>query len=347
MGKKYLYPLLLLVAIALVTLPRINNVANESCVYHQEAYQGLEIPKLSRELSTTGMLGRIHGAVNKSNIYVMSVREPDNFFSHREFSLITSDSNTVDTLNRLNRHDLVCVTGDIITNPSPQKHITVNSIQVLEPWEQPKGFTPYERQANIPEELKQQTSFVGKVHAIGAEGKILVVEYRDGIIPIYVRATEYTQNLYRGDIVKLNYQIQSYPQQPTHLQLDTTADKPLEVLDAIASWNDKANTLIGNLVKFPRSPQLKFDVYAMEVDTQGIKRYFTLINFTDMTEFENIRTKLADIWDENKETAVKGRNMLINPQVTIQARGITNIVSPEQANPQILLDSAASVDAID
>ena len=346
MGKKYLYALLLISAIALVTFPRINNVANENCVYHPEAYQGLEIAQLSRELSTTGMLGRIHGAVNTSNIYVMSVREPNNFFSHREFSLIANESNTVDTLNRLNRHDLVCVTGDIIANPSPQKHITVNSLQIIEPWQQPEGFAPYERQANIPEELKQQTSFVGKVHAIGAEGKILVVEYRDGIIPIYVQATEYTQNLYRGDIVKLNYQIQSYPQQPTHLQLDTTADKPLEVIDAIASWNDEANTLTGNLVKFPRSPQLKFDVYAMEVDTQGIKRYFTLINFTDMTEFENIRTKLADIWDRNIDTAVKGRNMLINPQVTIQAQGITNIVSPEQANPQILLDSAASVNRV-
>ena len=170
-----------------------------------------------------------------------------------------------------------------------------------------------------------------------------MVGYQDVVMPIYVTNTQYTQGLYRGDIVKLAYQIQLQPQRPVHLQLDTTVAQPLEVLDAIATWNGQPKTLTGKLVKFPQSPQLKFDVYAMEVDTQGIKRYFTLINFENMAEFENIRQKLAKIWDENAATAISGRNMLINPEVTIQAEGIANIISTEQANPQILLDSAENV----
>ena len=343
MTKKYFSTFIILFAIALFTIPAVFSSNKNLCSYNTEAYQGLEIDKLSQELEHQGLIGAIHGSADNTSMYVMSVREPTNFFSHREFSLIATDTKTRDILNDTHRHDRVCVQGTIIANPSPQKHITVSSIKILEPWKQPQGFAPYERKADFPEQLQNQSSFIGKVHAIGAEGKILVMEYQDGVIPIYVNATEQTKDLYRGDIVKLAYKIQSYPSQPTHLQLDTTVDNPIEVIDAIASWHNQPNTLTGKLVKFPRSPQLKFDVYAMEVETKGINRYFTLINFQNMAEFQNIRSKLAQIWDENVASAISGRNMLINPQITIQAQGLTNIVSPEQANPQILLDSAAQV----
>jgi len=343
MIRKYLYALLICLSLVAVTVPKIANSNPDICAYNPEAYQGLEMTNLSQELNNTGLIGRIHGAAAESKMFVMSVREPTNFFSHREFSLLPKDSETVSFLEPANRHDLVCVRGNMVANPSPQAHIAVSSIQVLEPWQQPKGFAAYERSASLPSEIKEQTSFIGEVHAIGEDGKILVMGYKDLVIPIFVTATEYTQKLYRGDIVKLNYQIQQKPHQPIHLQLDTTVEKPIEVLDAIASWNGQPKTLTGKLVKFPQSPQLKFDVYAMEVDTQNIKRYFTLINFENMAEFDKIRQKLAQVWDDNLETAISGRNKLINPRVTIKAEGIANIVSTEQANPQILLDSAENI----
>jgi hypothetical protein len=341
MTKKYLYALLICFSLIAIIVPKVFSSTSNICSYNSEAYQGLDITSLSQELTSTGLVGRIHGAANDTQMFVMAVREPDNFFSHREFSLIPQDKAIQDTLNQLNRHDLVCVRGDLITNPSPQKHIALNSIKIIEPWAQPE-VAPYQR-TGIPEELKKQTSLIGKVHAIGEDGKILVVGYKDAVLPIYVSATEYTQDLYRGDIIKLAYQIQQYPQKPVHLQLDTTVQQPIKVIDAIAAWNGQSKTLTGNLVKFPQSPQLKFDVYAMEVDTRGIKRYFTLINFENMAEFEKIRQKLAKIWDDNEATVISGRNMLINPQVTIEATGLANIISPEQANPQILLDSAEQI----
>lgn len=343
MTRKYLYPLLICFFLIAVTLPQVLNSTTRTCTYNAEAYEGLEIANLSQELTNTGLIGRIHGAGETSQMFVMSVREPHNFFSHREFSLIPQDSEAKNVLSQLNRHDMVCVQGNLITNPSPQKHIALSSIQVLEPWAQPQGFAPYQRQTDIPAELTAQTSLIGKVHAIGEEGKILVVEYQDLVIPIFVSETEYTQGLYRGDIVKLTYQIQQSPQRPVHLQLDITASQPLKVIDAIAQWHEQPTTLTGSLVKFPQSPQLKFDVYAMEVDTQDIKRYFTLINFENTAEFDKIRQKLAKIWDAHATTAVSGRNMLINPQVTIEATGVGNIISPEQANPQILLENAEQV----
>ena len=342
-SKKYLSILLVCLAIVLVLVPRIFAVPDEPCIYHSEAYEGLELTRLSQELRTTGLIGRMHGAVASSKMFVMSVREPDNFFSYQEFSLLPKNKQSLATLSQVNRHDRVCIQGRIISNPSPQKHIAVKSVQVLESWSGLAGFPEHQQEENLPAELLARDSLVGKVHAIGAEGKILVMEYQDKVVPVFVKSPEYTQDLYRGDIVRLHYQLKRIPKQPTHLKLNTQVEQPVEVIDAIADWHNQDNTLTGHLVKFPQSPQIQFDVYAIEVDTMGSKRYFTLVNFEDIDQFQKIRNKLAKIWDDHAQTVEIGRNMLINPQITIEAHGQTNIVSPRQANPQILLNTAEDI----
>ena len=342
-SKKQLKILLVILGVFLVTSLGIFSSADDSCSFHAEAYEGLELSQLSQELENTGLIGGIHGAASSAQLFVMSVREPGNFFNHREFSLLASNESTRTKLSQLNRHDRVCIKGNFIANPSPQKHVWVKSIKVLESWSGLEDFPPYERASELPAELANQTQFVGKVHAIGDAGRILVVEYKDGVLPIFVEATEYTEELFRGDIVRLTYQIQARPQQPTHLQLDLAAERPLEVIDAIADWRQQRKTLAGKLVKFPKSPQLNFDVYAIEVETQGVNRTFTLVNFDDIEEFQRIREKLATFWDSHLETATSGRNMLINPDLIIEASGLINVISPEQANPQILLDSVEDI----
>lgn len=342
-SKKYLNILLVFVSIFLITTWSMVTSADEPCSYHAEAYEGLEVTQLSQELESSGLIGRIHGAASTAQLFVMSVREPNNFFSHREFSLVPGDEATKATLSQVNRHDLICIQGDFLENPSPQKHVWVKSAEVLESWPGLGDFPPYERSAGLPAELANQTQFVGKVHAIGEGGKILVVEYKDGVLPIFVEATDYTEGLFRGDIVRLSYTLQERPQQPTHLKLNLESEQPIEVIDAIASWHQQEKTLSGKLVKFPQSPQLNFDVYAIEVETQGIKRTFTLVNFDDIDAFTKIREQLAALWDSHVATAVSGRNMLINPDVIVEASGSINVVSPEQANPQLLLDSAEAI----
>lgn len=342
-AKKHQKILIIFFGIFFVIALRIFSSAAESCSYNAEAYEGLELTQLSQELENTGLIGRIHGAASTAQLFVMSVREPKNFFNHREFSLVANDELTRNTLSQVNRHDLVCVQGNFMANPSPQKHVWVKSIEVLESWSGLENFPPYERTSELPAELVNQTQFVGKVHAIGESGRILVVEYKDGVFPIFVEATEYTQGLFRGDIIRLSYKIQTRPQQPTHLQLNLEAEQPIEVIDAIADWHQQRKTLAGKLVKFPQSPQLNFDVYAIEVETKGIKRTFTLVNFDNTNEFQHIREKLATLWDSHLETAISGRNMLINPEVIIEASGRLNVISPEQANPQILLDSVEDI----
>ncbi len=335
-------PIVLLIALTIWLLNRFDfeplRAAADPCSYHAQAYQGLKLAHLEQELEGTGLLGRIHGAVAPSQLFVLSVREPENFFNHREFSLLASNRSTLTALSQVKRHDRVCVQGRFLENPSPQKHILAESVTVLESWSGRAGFEPYEREAKIPTELINRTSLVGKVHAVGGEGRVLVVEYKDAVLPVFVESPEQTKGLFRGDIIRLSYRFQQQPQRPTHLRLNLEKTEPLEVIDAIADWHGQKKVLAGKLVKFPQSPQLNFDVYALEVETQGIKRYFTLVNFESTSEFQKITNKLAHIWDANLETARSGRNMLINPDVAIEVRGRVNVVSPEQANPQILLE---------
>ena len=345
-SSPYLKIIPALLGVLLVILLNTRSSAQEICTYHPEAYEGLDPTALEAELTGTGLIGRIHGAATDSQTYVLSVREPNNFFSHTEYSLVPSSGADGERFQQLARHDLVCIQGSILQNPSPQQHILVSSLQTLDTWSGLDGFAEYEREAGIPDELRRQDSFVGKVHAFGADGNLLVVEYKDTVLPVFVPSGSITTELYRGDIVRIAYQLQSRPSRPTHLVLSDTADEPIEVISSMADWNERAMTLSGHLVKFPQSPQISLDVYAIAVETEGVSRYFTLVNFQDMAEFQAIQEKLAGIWDENSESAARGRNALIEPDVTIEATGLINVMSPEQANPQILLDSRNDVSQV-
>lgn len=347
-NKKYLITALVGVGVAIAILfgllgSNLGKANATTCQYNADVYAGLELSQLSQELAGNGLVGRIHGASAAAKMVVLSIREPNNFFAHREFSLLGENATVQATLDQLHRHDLVCVQGTVMANPSPQAHVKVSSIDVQEPWTGLNDHPDYQYEDGVPEELINQASFVGKVHAIGEGGQILVMEYKDRVLPIFVPTPNVTQSLYRGDIVRLAYQVQLHPNSPMHLQLDPTVAEPIEMIDAIAPQHGEAKTLSGHLVQFPKSPQLRFDVYAIEVETEGINRTFTLLNFNDMEAFEGIRTKLAEIWDNQKDTVVTGRNYLINPEITIEASGLINVISPEQANPQILLDNAAAL----
>lgn len=337
--KSWIVPAIALLILAAIVVFQASSFPVPKCEYNAEVYQGLEAENLSRELRTNGLIGRIHGVASAGNMVVLSVRSPDNFFASRELSLIAGNRSTRQVFQEIHRHDLLCIQGKKLANSSPQPHILVQTARVIEQWDGLADFPEYEYNVEFPEALENQGELVGKIHAIAAEGKILVVEYEDGILPIFVKSPELTQDLYRGDIIQVNYKIQRHPDRPTHLQLDEAIDKPLIVLDAIAQWHQQPKTLSGHLVQFPQSPQIKFDVYAIDVETDGIHRTFTLVNFENPDTFQAIRDKLAGIWEAHQATITRDRNALINPEVTITATGLINVVSPKQANPQILLET--------
>lgn len=304
-----------------------------SCAYHPEAYDGLVMEKLEGELTGSGLIGRIHGAAPA--MAVLSVREPDNFFEHREFSLVPANPDIREALGAVHRHDQVCIQGEWLYNPSSQPHLLIKAIALLESWQ---GGGDYQHQTQVTQDIPDRT-LVGVVHAVGAEGDVLVIDYDDAVLPVMVRDPAWTAGLYRGDLVRIDYGWRRIPARPPHAYLT----QPLTVVDAIASLHNQPQTLTGHLVKFPQSPQLQFDVYGLAVETLGQQRIFTLVNFQDPEVFGAIRQRLATLWDEHQEEAIAGRNYLINPHLTLTATGTINVTSPEQANPQILLASPEAV----
>jgi hypothetical protein len=177
-----------------------------------------------------------------------------------------------------------------------------------------------------------------KVHASLVDGKILMVESGDANIPVIVRNTALTKDLYRGDKVERQFTVQQFPSSPVHLRLNDSPDS-VKMLDRIVNLHGVPQDRCGELVMFPQSPQVIFNVFALKSDIgDGLFRTFTLINFNDAKLFKDLREKMQTVWDANVLTMVRGRNYFINPKIKICAKGTGNMQVPTQANPQILID---------
>ncbi|MBX9765856.1 MAG: hypothetical protein K2X47_01175, partial [Bdellovibrionales bacterium] len=171
----------------------------------------------------------------------------------------------------------------------------------------------------------------------------VVVEYGDAIIPLPVAAsmTQFTRDLSRGDKVRVHFKVRSYPSAPSHLVLDTTHATPIEVLESVQTQHGKVMEITGALVLFPKSPQVMFDVFAIQADLgDGVVRDYTLVNFEDIQLFKDIRAKADLAWKAAPQDGVfNGRNKLVNSKIIGKAKGVINYVDPNQANPQVLLQN--------
>jgi len=298
----------------------------------------LDPVQVQKDLQGSGAVGWIHGSAPDQKIYVFTVRNPQNFFDYAEFSL-TSDSELIlQQLSQLSRHDQVRIKGNFLDIPSPQIHIDISSIETLLAYESGVPTKPYEHQTQIPEDLIKTTEATFLVHAVAGDGAVLVLEYQDVVVPVFVKKTELTKSLYRGDLIHLHYTIQHRPKEPVHLNLDESfGEKALQVMESIKAQHGKNISIEGRLVLFPKSPEIKFNVFAVEQNlSSGLRRQYTLVNFEDPELFQKIRQTLQTAWDQNPQF-VNGRNKLISTKVRVQVTGVINEIDPSQANPQILI----------
>jgi hypothetical protein len=304
----------------------------------------VDLKDIEKQLSTTGCTGWIHGAVADQSMYVFTYRNPKDFFDYIEMSLVSEDPEMMKKFAEFSRQDEVKVKGAFMDNPSPQKHINVSSIEMVKKYKQPYKTEPYEHEAKIPNDLVGKTNEVFMVHAVGGDGHILVVEYKDAVLPIFVENAAFTKNLYRNDVVNLKFGFQDEPDRPVHLVLTETDPQPVTVLDSIQAKNGKPAVLEGALIMFPKSPEIKFNVFAVqELLDNGLNRQYTLINMDNPKVFTQIREALQKEWDKFPGQYTNGRNKLLNKQIRVKVTGIYNEVDPSQANPQILLSSVDSI----
>ena len=300
--------------------------------------------KLQRELnSTRGAEGEIHGAYAQQELYVFTYRNPKNFFDYYEISLIPQTREAAAAMAQAHRHDRVRIKGSFADNPSPQRHVDVSDFEFVKRYAASPDVPKYDYPANVPTELEKKDAGYFLVHAVQTDGRILVVEYRDLVLPIYVHRPELTRHLARNDVVRLRYRIQSMPDRPIHLRLRDDVAQPIEVVDSVMALHGKRANVEGTLVLFPKSPQVEFNVFAVLQDLPGdLRRQFTLANFENKDTFAAIRDKLQKAWDASPD-ATGGRNKLISKHIRIRAAGIFNEVDPNQANAQILLDGPDSL----
>jgi hypothetical protein len=310
--------------------------------------QAVDVAQVEKELTTTGCVGWVHGSVQERGLFVFTYRNPNNFFDYLIMSLVPSDPSIATKLAALSRHDKVLVKGSFLPNPSPQKHIKVTSIEPVTSYQSGYPSENYQYEAKIPGDLLNINSAVFLVHAIAGEGKILVLEYKDAVIPMFVKNGELTKNLYRNDLVELSFKIQLAPDHPSHLNLDEDAPAPIKVLEAISSLHGKEAHVEGALVMFPKSPEIKFNVFAVQqLLPAGLNRQFTLVNFENPEVFTQMREALQKAWDRHAGEYFNNRNKLVSKKIRVKVSGTFNEVDANQANPQVLLKSINDLQIIE
>jgi hypothetical protein len=303
-----------------------------------------DIPALAKLLEAGQLPGRVHAAVHDRGMYVFTYyRNPRNVFVAGNFPMTPGNPAVARRLAEVKRHDGLLIKGAFIDNLAPIRHIRVDDFQITSVYQADENPAKRPYGTRIPEDLPEaglpHRHLIAKVHAVADEGRILVVEYGDAVVPVFVKDGKLTEKLYRNDKIRIAFTLPEKPPRPQHLWLDMADPKPLEVLEGLVARHGQPCELEGVLVRYPLSPQLTSEVYALEVvDGDNVFRDYTLLNF-DPTIFKAIRAKLASAWKSRPAEGVDGRNKLVNHQIRVRAKGTFNLVARNQANAQILLAS--------
>lgn len=307
--------------------------------------KAVDIVEIERALNNEGLVGWVHGASADQGLFVFTYRNPNDFFDSVDMSMVAYDQATRAQLHQLKRHDKVRVKGAWLVNPSPQRHVEIDSLQVVDAFQNPYHPAPYRHVGNALRDLPSRGTAQFLVHAIAGNGQVLVTEFKDQIVPIFVQRPELTRDLWRNDVIELAYQYRApVDGQPLHLSLDSRAATPVTRTEQIQLLHGQQISIEGALILFPQAPGIRFNVFAVQQNlSNDLSRQYTIVNFDDPAAFTAIRAKLQAAWDRNPTAFHNGRNKLVHDRIRVRATGLGNVVDPNQANPQILLQSADDV----
>jgi hypothetical protein len=315
--------------------------------------------KLSSE---KGLQGWLHGAVHAYKQYVFTYRNEDEaderaFFHFEEMNLVGANSAVWQQLKSLNRHDKVALKGRLLDNGSPIKHIIVEGLTVLKSYANPVENTYVINPDTY--QFPERFEAFGQVHALAHSeelGYAVVLERQNFIMPIGISSKHeaFAKQLYKGDIINVAVRTVTKPGQPPHFVSDADRDNGLEIVDPLVNCHGQKREVVGHLVKFNKSPAINTDVYAVRVvDGNGIARNMTFFPSTDVESdtdgfvklFKDISAKAANAWNAKAEiSATAVRNFYEKKAIKVKAKGMLNVVSTEQANAQVYLDTADNLE---
>ena len=310
----------------------------------------VDIVEIEKLLTTAGVVVEMHGAVPALGLFVVTYRNPASFFDFAHLSLVVRSPALLAQLNGIGRHDRIRIRGRLLPNPSPQPHLLAESIELVQKYVPAVTARPYEYTGSLPGGLLGRSSASFLVHIAQPDAGILVVEYQDAVVPIFVTNGSRIAGLSRNDVIHLSFRVQEHPDRPMHLRVNEEAAEPLRVLDSIAAKHGQPAAMEGALVLFPKSPQIVSNVFALlEELPGGLTRQYTLVNLESEARFAAISAKLQAAWDRHSapDDFVSGRNKLVSLRIRVRVKGTFNQTDPGQANPQILIDSADALTIVD
>lgn len=310
----------------------------------------VDIAEIEKQLTAGGVVVEMHGALPALGLFAVTYRNPASFFDFVHLSLVVRSPAVLAQLSGIGRHDRIRIKGRLLPNPSPQPHLLAESIELVQKYAPAVTAGPYEYTGGLPGGLLGLTSAPFLVHIAQPDEGILVVEYQDAVVPIFVTNGSRISALSRNDVVHLSFRVQERPDRPVHLRLNEDVPEPLRVLDSIAAKHGKPADMEGALVLFPKSPQIVSNVFALlEELPGGLTRQYTLVNLESEARFAAIRARLQAAWDRHSAAGdfVNGRNKLVSLRIRVRAKGTFSQTDPGQANPQILLESADALTIVE
>lgn len=302
----------------------------------------IDLDQFLNRLRTTGVELEVHGIDTELGRYVGTFREA-NFFDYQNFALTSERPEIKTFVNSLHRHDVIWVKGDVPALGRPLLHIVISDAHMVRAHN--GGVDDHEHGVVLPDDLRGLSEIIVKVHAVSPDGRMLVADYKQAILPITVpRAlTEQVAGLSRGDLLRIKFEIRNEPEAPVHLRLKPE-DGSIEVLESMRALHGTEVEYTGDLVLFPKSPQVMFNVFAIQRILPGNQvREYTIVNFENPDLFAEIRNRLQSIWDSSPIEPQNDRNKLIKRGLKLRIAGKFNFVDAGQANPQILIDSVNAI----
>lgn len=309
-------------------------------------HAAFDMEEIRAKLKSTGVSGEIHGASEDASLFVLTLRNPQDFFENIQLPLTSDDPAILSQLKTLKRHQYYTVKGDLIDNKAPIKHITITELTMSRDYKSELDQTPHQYKTDLNELLNLKEITV-RVHAQANEGKVLVVEYKDRILPVVVMeqpSQEIVKSLYRGDLVKIRFTVRQDPDRPMHIALERQKnlganEQAVTLLESLVKNHGQKIQKTGYLVKFPKSPQIMFNIYALlQEDANGSNIQYTLVNFENTELFQKIREKLETAWNDHAKNPTNERNKLVARNIVVTASGDMNMVEQGQANPQVLIN---------
>ncbi len=314
------------------------------------AQETTTLDQLVEDVEGKGAQLRVHGVYEAYGLYVFSWWNPKNFFDRYDFPVYSKDLNLSDF--KLKRHDKLLVQGEVESKGRGPEHLRVETLKVLKRYTG-HGTEAHPRKIDLGDLVKKSRA-VFKIHTIsktkvnGAPNHLLVVEYKKVVLPMFVsKWSSDLDELSRNDSVEMSFKLRRSPKSPPHLFLDNS--QPTKRLLNIKDQNTKPADITGCLVRFPKSPQIKFDVFAVtQTDKWGHVRNYTLLNFSDFKLFTEMREKIAKLWasETDKSNIEFRRGRFINCSLQLRVKGTFNVVSSNQANPQVLISSLDDIEVI-